>query len=186
MSAMRRVRPVWAVVATASAVVVVASVVGSVATGMGYGVAERAWVQRYFAANGRFAPSYFAYGIGRGGFFYLDLPSGAASTLPTNDPFFVVTEWEPYPRSDGPFYETRHLTTPAWMPVLTLTDTKREVVVPFWTIGLVALIAFLIAWWPLRRQRVGHCTKCNYNLAGLRGDACPECGQAIASKGAAA
>ncbi len=59
------------------------------------------------------------------------------------------------------------------------------VVIPLWAPAMVVAIPSAWLWWrdrPSRRQLLtGHCSTCDYNLAGLgRGQPCPECGKASA------
>ena len=55
---------------------------------------------------------------------------------------------------------------------------------PGWALALLVLLPTLGAWrldiLARRRARVGHCPKCNYDLAGLAaGAVCPECGAGL-------
>jgi hypothetical protein len=51
---------------------------------------------------------------------------------------------------------------------------------PMWAVWLPVIGAASWAWWRGRaRFGAGVCQKCGYELAGLNGGACPECGNAI-------
>lgn len=136
---MKRLRPFWAIVAAACAVVVMASVVGSVATGMGW---------QWREPGGSVA-------IKQGGLHWLEYesrtsPGGNIALLSTK-----LTGW--------------------WFGAV-LTGNRRAIVVPLWAFGLVGTVCGLIA---LRRARIptaGYCERCEYDLAGLNSDVCPECG----------
>lgn len=76
---------------------------------------------------------------------------------------------KPRPRWDLAMGTRR--TTRAGVPFL--SERRVPLWIPF--LPIAALTAFL--WWQdCRRPRSGHCT-CGYNLAGLEGKPCPECGR---------
>ncbi len=53
--------------------------------------------------------------------------------------------------------------------------------IPIWIPLLVALTASFFFWRACRKSSVGRCSKCDYDMTGLRPQAaCPECGQAPA------
>lgn len=77
---------------------------------------------------------------------------------------FISTEW--LPRRPFPVDEYHWVDLPLWIPLGVLFP---------WTI---------MQWRTLsirkRRERLGHCIKCNYDLEGNTSGACPECGTATA------
>lgn len=156
MSVMRRVRPVWAVVAAACAVVVVASVVGSLLTGIGWWSWGRGQIQ-----SGPQRVDLFV--IADGGIRYAQQTQVPVLTgIPIVSNFF---------RMKAPS---------AWVPQVSFASGQREVIVPFWTVGAIALIGGVFAWRRSRRPGPGLCAKCRYDLAGLSAGAkCPECGTEV-------
>jgi hypothetical protein len=161
MTAMRRVRPVWAIVAAASAVVVLASVVGSVATGMGWH-----WMRNELTFH-------FDYGLAvcNGGMY---------ARIKRNDHRYTGLAYTDL---------TKVLNLPpssnCWWFQASMQPGFVELIVPLWAVGVVSGTVCVFASRRSRRSQRGHCTKCSYNLAGLRGDVCPECGETITSKGPA-
>lgn len=159
MSSMRRVRPAWALVSAASGVVVVASISGSAATGMGW------WNwqsndRKTLVVDGKIASRYgVRWSIDRGGVSYLhqqDIPALSGNPMPGN--FFQVR-----PPS-------------AWMPLASIATGRREIIVPFWAVGVMGVLGCVAAWRRARRAALGHCGKCGYDLVGLAAGVCPECG----------
>ncbi|MBX3403040.1 MAG: hypothetical protein KF699_06460 [Phycisphaeraceae bacterium] len=149
---MRRVRPVWAVVAAASAAVIVASVVGSVATGMGW---SWSWTQ---TGGG----SVRGVAVARGGLHWHD-----SSAVPMLGGIPII----------GRFF-TLHIESPGWWFRIRASKQQREFVVPMWSIGLAAAAVGVVAWRRSRRETPGFCARCGYDLAGLLAGVCPECGTA--------
>ena len=159
MSAMRRVRPVWALVAAACAAVVLASIVGSVATGMG-------WELSRTRTTGR---SVSGVAIARGGLHWHD-----ASAIPMLGGIPIV----------GNFLTIR-VESPGWWFRASFSQTHKELVVPIWAIGVLAAGIGVLAWRRARWVKSGHCARCGYDLSGLAaGAVCPECGAKAASGGA--
>ncbi len=156
---MKRIRPHWAVIAATCAVVVFASVVGSVATGMG-------WEWSRTRTTGR-AVSGVA--IARGGMHWHDV-----SAVPLLGGIPIV----------GNFFTIR-VASPGWWFRASFSQTHKELVVPMWAIGLLAGGLMVLAWRRGSRVEKGHCARCGYDLKGLAaGAACPECGAKAASGGA--
>lgn len=156
MSAMRRVRPVWAVVAAACAVVVVASVVGSVATGMGW------WEWQAHAAS---RPQVLATCVTRYETQWAAERGGV---------HFRYRDISPFPLSIP--IPPRFTSLSAWMPRMKFAPGHQEVVVPFWSIGTIAFLGGAFAAQRLRRIDPKACCNCGYDLAGLSSGVCPECG----------
>ena len=68
-----------------------------------------------------------------------------------------------------------------WKPRWDSDGWWTRVLIPIWLPAVVMCSAAMTAWRldtvARRRARVGHCTKCGYDRAGIAGDAkCPECG----------
>jgi len=148
---MMRIRPFWAVVAAACAVVVVASVVGSVATGMGW-----EW-SRTHAGGGAIR----GIAIARGGIHWHDMQSvPMLGAIPIVGNFFSL-----------------HVQSEGWWFKFSMQAKTKEVVVPMWAIGVLAGSVMAFAWWRATRVKKGHCARCGYDLSGLAAGAmCPECG----------
>ena len=54
---------------------------------------------------------------------------------------------------------------------------------PWWLAGILLVAGLLLlktGLWPRRRGETPHCPVCDYNLTGLTGERCPECGTAVA------
>jgi hypothetical protein len=73
------------------------------------------------------------------------------------------------------------------MSVEKLWGVGRRVLVPFWLIALPVVAssaaAFVVDRRIKGRARINLCPKCNYDRAGIAGDAkCPECGAMPSSK----
>ncbi len=159
MSAMRRVRPVWAVVAAACAVVVVASVIGSVATGVGWWT----WGSRSRHAlilETTVRTEETRYEVARGG-IYCGFQS---DTRAKGTPLLTTLLFAPAPS--------------AWYPWVSRSSGRLEFAVPFWLVGVFGLAGAAIASRRVMRPRPGCCEQCGYNLAGLESGLCPECGTA--------
>lgn len=153
MTVMRRMRPVWAVVAAACAVVVAASVVGSVATGIGW-----EWSRTRTTAG-----SVSGVAVARGGVHWHD-----ASAVPTLGGIPIV----------GNFFTIR-VESPGWWFRWSTQPKSKEVVVPLWALGVFAGGVMVFAWRRATRVEKGHCARCGYDLKGLAaGAVCPECGAA--------
>lgn len=151
MSAMRRVRPFWAVVAAMCVAVVLASVVASVATGMGWEWSHSQ--QDLWDSRGII--------IAQGGVRIWEIRTERVlSGIPLLGRFFYGTP------------------EPAWIPRLSFANGRHELTVPFWTVGAAVLAGAAIAWRRMMRSRLGCCVQCGYTLAGLSGNVCPECGTA--------
>lgn len=141
----------WAVVAAASAVVVLASVVGSVATGMGW---EWSWART--GPTGVRGVS-----IARGGVHYHE-----AAFVPMLGSMPIV----------GNFFTIR-VESPGWWFRWSMQPKAKQAVVPMWAIGVLAGGLTVFAWWRATRVKKGHCAQCSYDLKGLAaGAVCPECG----------
>lgn len=165
---MKRIRPFWAVVAAASAAVVVASIVVSIANLNGkwnWGRTDRSTI---YSGEISIGSRMQTWNVGFGGLRYYratDRAETRNAKLPPD------------------FFQFRPL--PAWIPLLSLGRFSQEVVLPFWTIGAVALAGCVFASRRAMRVKTGHCAKCGYDLNGLSADAvCPECGARAASGGA--
>lgn len=70
--------------------------------------------------------------------------------------------------------------------VLSYTATNNDYWIVYWWIGAIVyhgLMAYILLRWSirarLRSRRDGFCQSCGYDLAGLPGNICPECGSAI-------
>ncbi len=71
------------------------------------------------------------------------------------------------------------------MPTATLT--LRVDYVPLWPWLALSVLASGLLWWRAgRRVLPGHCRECGYDLRGLSGDKCPECGGLVRMLRAAA
>lgn len=157
MTSMRRVRPVWARVAAACALVVVASVVGSVATGMGW------WT---WGSRNRHA-------------LILDTTVRTEETRYEVDRGGIYCGFQVGTRAKGTPLPTTLLlapTPPAWYPWILWSSGRFEFAVPFWLVGVIGLVCAAIASRRMMRPRPGSCMQCGYNLAGLSNKICPECG----------
>ncbi len=129
MRSMRRVRPTWALVSAASAVVSVASMTGNAATGMGW------WNwqsndRKTLVVDGKIASRYgVRWSIDRGGVYYLhqqDIPALSGIPLPGN------------------FFQMRPPS--AWMPRASIATGRREVIVSFRTVGVLGVLGCVVAW----------------------------------------
>lgn len=124
-----------------------------------------------------------------------DLRIGALPTLlyvgsdvPYSDPFnfpsswrittFPRWEWERVFVAPSYFWKNKAGTAPGGAP----QAISSEVRVPVWMVaGALAGIGVWLYVSDRRRAR-GLCRKCGYDLSGLRGKPCPECGTAPAAR----
>ena len=51
--------------------------------------------------------------------------------------------------------------------------------VPFWLPFFLVILPTVLFWWLGRRQPMGFCRSCGYNLTGNVSGVCPECGRAV-------
>lgn len=59
--------------------------------------------------------------------------------------------------------------------------TLRVECVPLWPWLVLSVGATGMIWWRAgKREKPGHCRECGYDLAGLAGEKCPECGTLVA------
>ncbi|MBY0307709.1 MAG: hypothetical protein K2Q09_03115 [Phycisphaerales bacterium] len=132
------------------------------------------------------------------GIWYCEDP-GRPSTFFAVDRSTVVLIYTPSPPegwfSGIPLYEqgwsTRsrlvHQFQPRqWSPVMRTMKTAGsrfyEVVLPLWAPALVFAVS--AAWgWRAGRELPGRCRGCRYDLRGLAGGVCPECGAASGARG---
>ena len=166
MRVMKRVRPVWAVVAAASAVVVLASVAGSVATGMGWWTwGSRNRHQLILETTVRTEET--RYEVDRGGIYCGFL----IGTRARGTPHLATLLFAPTPT--------------AWFPWVLWSSGRLEFAVPFWLISIFGLVCASAAWRRMMRPRPGCCSQCGYSLAGLESELCPECGTASQAEASA-
>jgi len=82
-------------------------------------------------------------------------------------------------------YAYRHHFGAVWWyeyyELMTNPSGSRSWTFPLWP--LTALGAGLLAWRWVRRVPPGHCRACRYDLRGLSGGVCPECGTAVPAPG---
>ena len=76
-----------------------------------------------------------------------------------------------------------HNTPMQWRPSAFRRGAWSGVVIPLWMILLPLSAGAGLLWYldrpSLARNRPGHCRRCGYDLAGLRGGDCPECGTVL-------
>jgi hypothetical protein len=69
---------------------------------------------------------------------------------------------------------------PNWLPRWEMGKEITSIEVPLWVFTAAALLFTAVAWFLdilARRRSLTHCPNCNYDRAGIAGDAkCPECG----------
>jgi hypothetical protein len=53
---------------------------------------------------------------------------------------------------------------------------RQKVVIPLWIPLLLTALPTALLFYKGRKPKPGCCTKCRYNLAGLKDNRCPECG----------
>ena len=74
----------------------------------------------------------------------------------------------------------------AWLPSYQTIGNKPEVsrylVIPFWIPLVLVALPTAYLFWPIRKPKPGFCTNCRYDLRGLEGGVCPECGEALANE----
>lgn len=90
-----------------------------------------------------------------------------------------VGEEIPYWWPRGWFAQRRQNRDPQlWLPYINRNRDQRVVVIPFWLVlaGLGPATGWLFL---IDGPSSGHCLRCGYDLAGIRGPACPECGREI-------
>lgn len=76
-------------------------------------------------------------------------------------PVVKLTEWWPGPEARYDWY----IDMPLWAPTLA---------------SGILVAAPLVPWWKrLRRRRRGWCVHCGYDIKGLDGRVCPECGKSV-------
>lgn len=70
---------------------------------------------------------------------------------------------------------------PWWLtsPALTFEGPVGGLAIPLWIPFLLTAVPSVIVWRRSRPFRVGHCSKCDYDLTGNVSGACPECGKAV-------
>ncbi len=72
-----------------------------------------------------------------------------------------------------------------WRPVISTAGTGSiasrdiHIVIPLWLLTLIAALPTAIVWRFDRRNLVGFCQACGYDLTGNVSGRCPECGEAI-------
>jgi hypothetical protein len=62
-------------------------------------------------------------------------------------------------------------------PVLRSSAMGTEVILPFWTVGVLGLALVVLAMRPWAKHPQGACRRCGYDLQGVRDQRCPECGR---------
>ncbi|MCH7792766.1 MAG: hypothetical protein IID31_10875 [Planctomycetes bacterium] len=72
-----------------------------------------------------------------------------------------------------------------WLPRYNFSiknaGTWRNVAVPFWIPLVLVAVPTGLLFYRDRKPKPGCCAKCRYDLAGLSGDTCPECGTRTAT-----
>jgi hypothetical protein len=66
-----------------------------------------------------------------------------------------------------------------WMPTLSGGGLTWHASLPLWIPMVAAAGAGVWGVWGWRRVRKQHCAKCGYDLRGLSGGVCPECGARV-------
>lgn len=61
-------------------------------------------------------------------------------------------------------------------PVLRSSAMGTEIILPFWTIGVLGVALVVLAMRPWAKHPKGACRRCGYDLQGVRDGRCPECG----------
>ncbi len=77
-------------------------------------------------------------------------------------------------RPDG--WEVRFYNDPA-LPYWQFGYADRALAIPLYLLAAPFVISSTVMFVRSRRALPGHCTKCGYDLAGLKSGTCPECGQ---------
>ena len=71
------------------------------------------------------------------------------------------------------------LRRPDWRPLefgWKVSGNGYWIVLPLWVPFSIVALPTAWLWWRDHRRRPGHCRKCGYDLTGLTGGRCPECG----------
>lgn len=69
-----------------------------------------------------------------------------------------------------------------WWPYGDLKNKGIILIIPLWTVFILAAAPTALLWWRDRRTILpGHCRKCGYDLTGNASGVCPECGISVPS-----
>ena len=81
---------------------------------------------------------------------------------------------------------TTTLLLPKYKGWASFPSGMRSVSIPFWMPLVLCAVPTVVLFNRDHKPKPGHCAKCRYDLAGLDGDICPECGAEItATEGSA-
>lgn len=79
--------------------------------------------------------------------------------------------------ADDPMTIREALSLTKWLPVVRFANGGSTLVLPTWIPLVLSAFVTMWLWWVDRRVQPWECQKCRYDLRGLAGVVCPECGE---------